>query len=201
MRRLLTELRTHPGFTHALTPLFLLLLAPVSLLLTPAALALPEDRLQTLEIEAMSNELFLDRGYFIYRGTAARPAVATQGTMRISGIEIIAERGEDGISKVTATGTPARFQQQPETTQTLIHASGDTLVFDNTAQLVTADGNAEFSQAGNTLKGDHIEYNLQTRRAAATGRDGQPVNMFIPPTPTPPTLTPTPTPAAPTKEE
>jgi lipopolysaccharide export system protein LptA len=162
-------------------------------LLAPCALALPEDRQQPLQVVSDSYEAFLDRGVFVYRGT---PAVATQGTMKISGLEITVERREDGVfTKVTATGMPARFQEQPEADQAIVHVSGNTLVFDNTAQLITADGNAESVQAGNTLSGSHIQYNIQTRTATANARDGELVNMFFPAPP--PAPAPGETPAAP----
>ena len=159
------------------------LVLTATLLVSSFAWGLPEDEQQPLEIQSSSNEMFLDLGYFIYRGTQAQPAVATQGSMKISGVEIIVERGADGIAKVTATGSPARFQQQPEANQAIVHARGKVLVFDNVSRLVTADEEAEFDQGGNTLSGHHIEYDMQTRRVSASGLDGQPVNMFFPPLP------------------
>lgn len=164
-----------------------------ALLMAPLAQSLPEDEQQPLEIESVSNEMYLDRGYFVYLGTEAQPAVATQGSMKISGLEIIVERGNGKIAKVTATGNPARFQQQPETDQPIVYARGKVLVFDNVAGLVTADEEAEFEQGGNTLSGHHIEYNVESRRVSAAGLDGRPVNMFFPPAPA--------APAAPATEE
>ncbi|GEM_PF-507757 len=154
-----------------------------SALATPLAFGLPEDEQKPLEIEATSSELFLDEGYYVYRGTPEKPAVATKGSMKISGLEIIAEQRDGVFTKVTATGSPARFQQQPEADKPVVFISGKTLVFNNADQFVTADGEAEYIQGGNTIKGDHLEYNIQTRRAAASGTDGRPVNMFIPPAP------------------
>jgi lipopolysaccharide export system protein LptA len=154
-----------------------------AVLLAPGALALPEDRQQTLTFEAVSSELLLDRGVYVYRGTPQQPAVATQGTMKITGLEITVESSDNDITKVTTTGTPAHFQQQPAADQAVAHISGDTLVFDNAKQLVTADGNAQYTQAGRELSGNHLEYNIQSRTATAAARDGELVNMFIPPAP------------------
>ena len=154
-------------------------------LLGPAAYGLPEDENMPLEIEANYNEIYLDRGYSVYRGSEDEPAIATRGSMRISGQEIVVEREAGVIARVTARGsatTPARFQQQPAVDQAIVHASGAILLFDNQARLVTADGDAEFSQAGNTLNGQHIEYNLDTRFASASGGDtSERVRMYIPP--------------------
>jgi len=155
----------------------MLLLAPVT------SLALPDDAQQPILTESSSTEMFLDRGYFVYRGTAESPARITQGSMEISGEQITVERIDGVLKKVTATGNPAQFQQQPDATKALIHASGNTLVFDNTARLITADENAEFHQDGSSVSGFHIEYNLETRSASATGRNADDrARMLIPAT-------------------
>ncbi|HWK54677.1 MAG TPA: lipopolysaccharide transport periplasmic protein LptA [Hyphomicrobiales bacterium] len=156
-----------------------LLLLLAALLASPAQ-ALPEDANQPLNVQAPSAALDLNLGQVVYKGNANTPAVITQGTMRISGEEIIVERSNGVITRVTAKGAPARFQQQPTADQALVHASGAVLVFNNEARVVTADGNAEFSQAETTINGQHIEYDLETRSASADGGDsGELVNMKI----------------------
>jgi lipopolysaccharide export system protein LptA len=144
-----------------------------SLLLPACAFALPEDASKKVDVDFTNIDLFLDQGLVVYTGSTDKPACATQGSVRICGTEIRLENAEDGsLKKVTATGSPARFQQQPAADQELVHASGETLVYDNVAQLVTADENAEFSQAGYALSHQHIEYDISTRRASSSG-DGQ----------------------------
>jgi len=146
-----------------------------------ACIALPDDAQQPILIEASSTELLLDRGYYVYRGTAESPARITQGSMQISGVEITVERSEGMLRKVTATGEPARFQQQPAADKAVIHASGNTLVYDNSARLIFADDNAEFHQADSSLSGFHIEYNLDTSNVNATGRNAdERARMIIP---------------------
>lgn len=156
------------------------LLLLLAALLAPPAVALPEDASQPLDVQAPSMALDLNQGQVVYKGDANTPAVITQGTMRISGEEIIVERSNGVITKATAKGAPARFQQQPAADQALAHASGAVLVFDNVSRVVTADGNAEFSQAETTINGQHIEYDLEKRSAYADGADsGELVNMKI----------------------
>ncbi len=151
-------------------------------LLPVCAFALPEDAQQEISADYSSIDVFMDQGLFVYTGSAEKPTCITQGTLKICGAEIRLERAEDGsLRKVTATGSPARFQQQPAADQELVHASGQTLVFDNVAQLVTADEDAEFSQAGNVLTHQHIEYNIATRRYSASGTTDEPGHMIIPP--------------------
>jgi len=149
-------------------------------------LALPEDASQPIVVEAGSSELYLDEGLIIHRGSAASPARIIQGSMQIEGAEIRIVRGEDGsLRQVTATGTPARFQQQPAADQELVYASGLTLDYNNNTRVLTLSEQAEFIQAGNTLNGHTIEYDMSSRRANATSNDasGNQVQMVITPEP------------------
>jgi lipopolysaccharide export system protein LptA len=153
----------------------------LSMLLPAAVSALPEDSEQEIVSDYSSIDLFPEQGLVVFKGAADEPACITQGSLRICGDEIRLERTSDGsLKKVTASGTPARFQQQPAADQELVHASGLTLVFDATAQLVTIDENAELSQAGTVLTHQHIEYDLNTGNASAGGESGQ-GRMVIPP--------------------
>lgn len=155
----------------------------LTVLLPAGASALPDDAAQEIVADYSTIELFLDQGLVVYHGDTAKPARITQGSLVIDGNEIRLERSEAGsLKKVTATGSPARFQQQPATDQAVVHASGLTLVFDNDARMLTLDEKAEFSQAGNVLTHQHIEYNLDTRSAAASGSsDAEQGRMVIPP--------------------
>ena len=122
------------------------------------------------------SESFLDQGLEICRGTATEPAALSQGSLRLSGLEITIEREAGLIQKVTANGAPASFQQQPETDQAIVYANGDSIVFDNSAQMIIIDGTATFSQAGTiNTTAEHIEYDITNRKLDATQ-----MNMVIP---------------------
>jgi lipopolysaccharide export system protein LptA len=159
-----------------------LALPALALLACAHTQALPEDATQDILVAAASSELFLDQGLVIYRGGDDSPATITQGSLVIAGSEIRIEQGKDGaLRKITASGSPARYQQQPAVDQEVVHASGLTLVYDNSAQLLTVDAEAELLQAGTTLSGHRIEYDMQARRASATSSaSGNDVKMTIP---------------------
>lgn len=140
--------------------------------------SLPEDQNQQIDVVAASSEINLNDGLYIYRGT---PAQITQGSMQITGTEIRIESPGGVLKRVTATGAPARFQQQPEVDQAVIHASGHTLDYDNSKRMMNVDGEAEFNQNGTVINANHIDYNLDTREAKASGEG---VRMSIPPRPT-----------------
>ena len=155
------------------------------LLLPCLAFALPEDKDQeVVVIASLGGEVSLDEGITIFRGTEAEPAVITQGTMEITGLEITIEA--DGgdlskISRITAAGKPASFQQQPKLDQAIVYASGETIVYDDMAQLITINGSAELSQDRNILTGHLIEYEIDTKKARAESAENNRVNMSITP--------------------
>ncbi|MDY6981681.1 MAG: LptA/OstA family protein [Pseudomonadota bacterium] len=162
------------------------LLALAAAILPMWASALPEDDAQEIVSDDYASiELALDEGEVVQKAHADRPTCITQGSRVICGAEIRLQRADDGsLRKVTAIGTPARFQQKPSAEQEVVHFSGSTLVFDNAARLLTIDGDAKFSQGKNELAHQHMEYHLDTRRLSATGDANSLGNgRFTPPAP------------------
>lgn len=133
--------------------------------------ALPDDDVQEIVSEDYASiEIALDEGELVQKAHPDQPTCVTQGSRRICGAEIRVQRAEDGsLRRVTAVGMPARFQVQPAWDQEIAHFSGQTLVFDNAARLLTIDGDARYSQGKNELQHQHMEYHLDTRRLSATG--------------------------------
>lgn len=156
------------------------------LLLPVMANALPEDKDQEVVVVAsLGGEVSLDDGVTVFRGTESQPAVITQGSMEISGLEITieAEGGDlSKISRITAAGKPASFQQQPKIDAAIVYAKGDTIIYDDVAQLITIDGSAELNQDKNVLTGHRIEYEIDTKKARAeSGGSEDRVNLSITP--------------------
>ena len=158
----------------------------LALLFPLTALALPEDKDQEVVVVASrGGEVSLDEGITIFRGTVEQPASITQGTMEITGLEITI-RADDGdlskISKITAAGKPASFQQQPKIDQSVVYARGETIVYDDSSQLITINGDAELTQDRNILTGHLIEYEIENKKARAESSGGSDrVNMSITP--------------------
>lgn len=144
--------------------------------------ALPEDAQQPIEMDWNESDIGLDDGLMILRGTDAEPASIRQGTMQITGSEIRIERENEVITRVTTTGKPAHFRQLLEVGQDPLQASGLTLVFDNSSQILTIDEQAELIQSGTRTNAHHFEYNLTTRRIRASrDPDGEQVRMILQP--------------------
>ncbi len=152
------------------------------LVLASLCQALPEDADQEIFVDADSSEVYLNEGRVVYRGLPDNPAVITQGTLKIMGLEITIERSEGEIRRISATGEPSHFEQQPALDQGIVYANGRSIIFDNDAQLLTVQEGARFTQDGNTMSGHYIEYNIATRVARAESRDGEDrVNMQLVP--------------------
>ncbi|MGA0805972.1 MAG: lipopolysaccharide transport periplasmic protein LptA [Pseudohongiellaceae bacterium] len=153
-----------------------------SQVLAPCAQALPEDAQQPIELDWNESDIGLDDGLMVLRGTDAEPASIRQGSMHITGSEIRIERAGELITRITTTGSPARFRQQLEAGQEPLQASGLTLVFDNASQILTIEEEAELIQAGTRTNAHHFEYNLATRRIKASrDPDGDQVRMVLQP--------------------
>lgn len=148
------------------------------------AYALPDDDAQQANSEDfLSLELMLNEGEWVQTAHPDRPTCITQGSRKICGAEIRMLRNEDGVLKrVTATGAPASFQQQPEANAEIVHFSGRTLVYDQDAQVLTIDGDAHFEQGTTSLSHEHFEYHLDTGsiKADAGGTDERGHMSFTP---------------------
>jgi lipopolysaccharide export system protein LptA len=174
----MTESRLCPGHRLRMPRI---LLACLVLGAVPAW-ALPEDAQQPIEMDWSDSEISLDDGLMILYGTAAEPATIRQGSMQISGSEIRIERSGEVVTRVTTTGTPARFQQQLEADQDPLTASGLTIVFNNDLQTLTIDERVEVMHAGTRTEAHHFEYDFATRRfRSSRDPDGEPVRMLVPP--------------------
>ncbi|MGA1741220.1 MAG: LptA/OstA family protein [Pseudohongiellaceae bacterium] len=153
-----------------------------SLLISNISLALPGDLEQDMITTCPArSESFLDQGLEICRGTSDEPAQISQGSLKLSGLEFRIEREQGFIRMITATGSPATFQQQPELDQAIAYASGATIIFNNETQVIIIQGDAAFSQEGTIdTTAERIEYDIANRKLDATQ-----MNMVIPATANP----------------
>jgi lipopolysaccharide export system protein LptA len=153
-----------------------------SLLISNISLALPGDLEQDMITTCPArSESFLDQGLEICRGTNDEPAQISQGSLKLSGLEFRIEREQGFIRMITATGSPATFQQQPELDQAIAYAIGATIIFNNETQVIIIQGDAAFSQEGTIdTTAERIEYDIANRKLDATQ-----MNMVIPATANP----------------
>jgi lipopolysaccharide export system protein LptA len=163
-----------PSLLHALLV--------AALALPSAALALPEDREQPIEIEADRAELDDATGRAVYSGSVR----LDQGTLRVTADRLEIQTDRARVTRITAEGAedgePARYRQIPREGEQPVRASADTIVYDTTTETIELSGDARLEQAEDRFEGDRISYDLRTRKVAAeAGRSGAPVRMVIEP--------------------
>lgn len=146
--------------------------------------ALPDDREQELTMDATRSETYFDEERTVLFGHPRQPALITQGSLQISGLEVTIEEQDGELLRITATGnagTPARFQQQPEADQPIVYANGRIIVYDSVAGLLTIDVAAELERAGSKLNSHHVEYDLNANTVKASAEAEGQLKLIIPP--------------------
>ena len=148
-----------------------------------SALALPSDRNQPISLAA-DRATFNERtGITTYTGNV----VIEQGTMRVNAGSIVANlNSKKEISSITATGGPARFQQQLDANKGLAKGQANQIVYNAQTGIITLSGNAQLEQDGASIKGAVLKYSMNKGDIEATGSNGSSakggrVQIVIPP--------------------
>ncbi len=152
--------------------------AAIGLTLSSAALALPSDRNQQVEITA-NNARFDERaGEAVYRGNV----LVKQGTMEVRGDNLTLNLDDKGALTIARTiGKPARFQQQIDPNKGLVKGEANEVIFDNRNSSVTLIGNAVLRQDNASFSGPRIVYSTTRKQIEASGNDSQRVQLIFPP--------------------
>ncbi len=157
-----------------LRPKTLLMLAS---LLCAQVHALPSDSSQPVTLEADKATFNEKTGVTSYSGNV----VITQGTIRIEADQLVVNLDQKrAIKDATATGRPARFQQQLDSRKGLARGEGNQLFYDARAALLTLSGNAHLQQNGTTFHGENLRYSMNKGDIEATGTSQRRVRLVIP---------------------
>lgn len=157
-----------------LLPLF----APLLALLAASALAMPSDREQPIQIESDTAVRDDRAGTTVYEGDV----VIEQGTMLIRADKVTIHTVDRQVNRLVAVGDPAHYEQKPSAEEALVTARGKTIEYRLTEELIVLTTNASLEQAGSTLTGERIDYDLQQEVVRARGDgDRQRTRMVIPP--------------------
>jgi lipopolysaccharide export system protein LptA len=167
------SLRRTPG------PLLAALLIPALLLATSDTTALPEDRLQAIEITAERAERNEREGYTVYSGAV----ILIQGSLRIDADRLTIFHDRVAADRIVAVGEPARLRQQPAIDKPPVRASARRIVWEKSRELVMLRESASIEQDGAVVTGETIQYFMAEERvrADATADDeSSRVQVFIP---------------------
>ncbi len=155
-----------------------LLLVPLLALLATSVLAMPSDREQPIQIESDTAVRDDRAGTTVYEGDV----VIEQGTMLINADKVTVYTVDRRIDRIVAVGDPAHYEQMPSAEEDLVTARAKTLEYRLSEELIVLTTNASLEQAGSTLTGERIDYDLQQEVVKARGDgDRQRTRMVIPP--------------------
>lgn len=150
-------------------------------LLCSGALALPSDKNETIRGSADNLTVDQKNGVATYTGSVE----IRQGSLIINADSIIIHTNNDGgVEKMIATGSPAKFQQQPEVDQGTVTAAAKQITYTPNNEHLLLIENASVEQNGAVMSGPHIDYDLvkEVMKAESGSKgEGQRIEIVIPP--------------------
>ncbi|MGH1461059.1 MAG: lipopolysaccharide transport periplasmic protein LptA [Neptuniibacter sp.] len=153
-------------------------------LFSAASTALPDDENQPIYITADTASINDKTGITTYKGNV----VIKQGSLLIEAEHVDMHRGEEGVEKLIANGSPAHFRQQPEVNSPYSDAWGLNMVYMVEEERLTITRQAKVVQDKDTFSGEKIVYDLDKSIVDAFGSTGDAsqdssgrINMVIQP--------------------
>jgi lipopolysaccharide export system protein LptA len=160
---------------------FLRLLPCSLILIAGCSQALPQDKYETIRGRAASLTIDNKTGVATYSGNVN----IQQGSLNIVAESLMVHRNAQGdVEKMVATGSPARFQQQPEADKGVITASAKSITYIPAKEYLRLVDGASVEQDGSVMSGATIDYDLVKEILKASGNnqnDGEGVILTIPP--------------------
>jgi len=148
-----------------------------------ATYALPTDKTETIRGSADNLTVDQKNGVATYTGSVK----IAQGSLMISADSIVIHTNADSsVEKMIATGSPARFQQQPEKDQGVVTAAAKQITYTPNNEHLLLVEEASVEQNGAVMSGPHIDYDLVKEVMKAAGNNtatggGQRIEIVIPP--------------------
>ncbi len=146
----------HPRTEYRLVALLLCLnAAPV--------LALPDDRLQDIEITAERAIRDEKAGYTVYSGDV----ILEQGSLHIEADKLTIFHDREAADRIVAVGAPAKLRQQPEIDKAFVTARAGRIVYEKSRERVLLRDDAMIEQDGAVVSGESIDYFMAEQRVRA----------------------------------
>ncbi len=108
--------------------------------------------------------------------------------MKLQAASIVAQLNKNKqISTITATGGPAKFQQQVDTAKGVARGEAQKIIYNAETGIITLSGNALLEQEGASIRGANLKYSMNKGDIVAegtpnkTGSEGGRVKIVIPP--------------------
>ncbi|WOJ94986.1 lipopolysaccharide transport periplasmic protein LptA [Congregibacter variabilis] len=134
-----------------------------ALLLADTVTALPDDRLQAIEITAARAVRDERAGFTVYSGDV----IMQQGSLHIEADKITIFHDSEAADRIIAVGAPATLRQQPEIGKGFVTASAGRIVYEKSREWVQLRESAVIEQDGAVVSGESIDYFMAEQRVRA----------------------------------
>ena len=131
-----------------------------------SAFALQSDRNQSISLLA-DRATFNDKtGVTTYSGNVE----IEQGTMKVYANSIVAQLNKNKqISTITATGSPAKFQQQLDENKGIVRGEAQKIIYNAETGILNLIGNAYLYQNGASIRSNTLKYSMNKGDIEASG--------------------------------
>ncbi|WP_173911016.1 lipopolysaccharide transport periplasmic protein LptA [Acinetobacter sp. Marseille-Q1618] len=154
------------------------------LCVSAASFALPSDRNQPISLLADRATYNDKTGVTTYSGNV----VIEQGTMKLQAASIVAQLNKNKqISTITATGSPAKFEQQVDAAKGIARGQAQKIIYNAETGIINLIGNAYLNQDGASIRSGTLKYSMNKGDieadggASSTGTSKGRVQIIIPP--------------------
>ena len=155
----------------------LLLSLLLTMLCSAAALALPEDADQPINIQADSGQIDQKQRLATYEGNVR----VDQGTLQVFADRMVVEYRDQKVVSITFTGAPARYGQQLERDAGRVTATAEQITYYTRNERLFLNGDALLIQEGNEIRGEEIRYDIVAGRIDAESTVDEPIRMTLQP--------------------
>ena len=134
--------------------------------LSATAFALSSDRNQPISLVADKATYSEATGVTTYTGNV----IIEQGTMKLQASSIVAQLNKSKqISTITATGGPAKFQQQVDSAKGVARGEAQKIVYNAETGIINLIGNAYLYQDGASIRSSTLKYSMNKGDVEASG--------------------------------
>ncbi|MBL1272605.1 MAG: lipopolysaccharide export system protein LptA [Marinobacter maritimus] len=134
-----------------------------------AAPAVAFDLNSDKPITVSADSARLDDGKGIATYTGAVELI--QGKTRLTAERVVLYRSADGLNRIEANGSPARYQQPVTSGEGETDARALNITWSASDKRLTFEREAEIEQNGNVFRGDIIHYDTEQRVVTAEGSE------------------------------
>jgi len=163
--------RSRTGYRRATgVPMVAAVLLTLGLTLgTSPAIAFDLESDEPIRVNADNARLDDAQGIATYTGSVEM----TQGDANLIADRVVLHRDENGVSRIEATGNPARYRQPATEGQGETDARALTITWSASDNRVTFEREAVIEQGGNLFRGNVIHYDSAERVVTAEGSSDQ----------------------------